>query len=87
MDEQNEYAKAVTPPAQFHTMHLSEGWAPLCKILAAQEPDEPFPRANDAEAVDSVAGQIMWEAGWRWGVIVSALTAAAYGARLYVSRR
>jgi hypothetical protein len=71
MEEHNEYVKEVTPPTIFHTMNLSEGWAPLCKISGTLIPDEPFPRANDLEAIEGLAFQIFMEAGTRWlGIFV-----------------
>lgn len=79
MDEHNEYVEEVTPPAKFHMMDLSEGWAPLCKLLDVPIPDEPFPRKNDAEAVDGLAGQILKEAGVRWGGIFAVAGALGYG--------
>jgi hypothetical protein len=86
MDEHNEYARKVTPPEKFHMMELSEGWAPLCKILGTSIPDEPFPRANDAEAVEGLAGQILLEAGSRWVGISAVVGVVGYGAwRLWQS--
>lgn len=86
MDEHNEYVREVTPPEKFHTMELSEGWAPLCKILGTSIPDEPFPRANDAEAVEGLAGQILLEAGSRWAGISAVVGVVGYGAwRLWQS--
>jgi hypothetical protein len=80
MDEHNEYVKEVTPPAKFHMMELSEGWAPLCKILGKPTPDEPFPRANDAAAIEGLAGQIFIEAGSRWAGIFAITGVLAYSA-------
>jgi len=86
MDEHNEYARKVTPPEKFHIMELSEGWSPLCKILGTSIPDEPFPRANDAEAVEGLAGQILLEAGSRWVGISAVVGVVGYGAwRLWQS--
>jgi hypothetical protein len=79
MEEHNEYVKEVTPSERFHMMDLSEGWAPLCKILGTRIPDEPFPRANDAEAVEGLAGQIFVEAGSRWSGIFAVTGAVGYG--------
>lgn len=79
MDEHNESVEAATPANKFHMMELSEGWAPLCKILNVKVPNEPFPRANDAEAVEGVASQIMFEAVWRWVVILSTVGLTGYG--------
>jgi hypothetical protein len=86
MDEHNEYVREVTPPEKFHMMELSEGWAPLCKILGTSIPDEPFPRANDAEAVEGLASQILLEAGSRWAGISAVVGFVGYGAwRLWQS--
>ncbi|KAL0571954.1 hypothetical protein V5O48_010006 [Marasmius crinis-equi] len=79
MDEHNEYVKEVTPPSNFHMMELSEGWAPLCKVLGKPIPDEPFPRANDAEAVQGLELQIFKEAGSRWLGIFAVAGAFGYG--------
>lgn len=80
MDEHNAYVEAVTPPAKFHMMELSEGWGPLCKILGKPIPKERFPRANDAEAVDGLELQIFKEAGVRWLSVFAVIGAAGYGA-------
>ncbi|PGH36047.1 hypothetical protein GX50_01059 [[Emmonsia] crescens] len=69
MDEHNEYVKELTPPSKFYMVELNEGWASLCRILKTPIPDELFPRANDAEAVEGLAGQILVEAGSRWAGI------------------
>jgi hypothetical protein len=77
MDEHNARIERITPAARFHTMELSEGWAPLCKALGKPIPDEPFPRVNDAEAVGNLAGQILQEVGLIWALII--LTAGLVG--------
>lgn len=78
MDEHNTYVKEVTPSSKFHMMELNEGWAPLCKILVKPRPDEPFPRANDAEAVEGLAGTIFIEATTRWLTILATVGAIAF---------
>ena len=79
MDEHNAHVKSVTPPRDYYTMELSEGWTPLCKMLGVPEPDEPFPRANDAEAVDGLASRILAEAAVIWGAILAGVGVVAYG--------
>lgn len=79
MDEHNEYVKNVTPPEKFHMMELKEGWEPLCRILNLPVPDEPFPRVNDADAVEGVNKKIMREAGSRWALILAATGILGYG--------
>lgn len=87
MREHNEYVKEVTPPAQFYLMELSEGWVPLCKFLGTRIPDEPFPRVNDAKAVEGLEIQILKEAAWRWAVVFAVAGAILYSLWwLYVSR-
>jgi hypothetical protein len=78
MDEQNEYARSVTPPSQFHMMDLKDGWTPLCRIVSVDVPEQPFPRANDAEAVNAVAGQIFVEAGKIWFAIFASIGTVGY---------
>ncbi|CAO2653459.1 Nn.00g028700.m01.CDS01 [Neocucurbitaria sp. VM-36] len=78
MDEHNEYVKRVTPREKFHMMELSDGWEPLCKMLGTSVPEEPFPRANDAAAVDGLAKAILFEATWRWATVFGFLGLAAY---------
>ncbi|KFH47480.1 hypothetical protein ACRE_015940 [Hapsidospora chrysogenum ATCC 11550] len=80
MDEHNEYVREVTPPAKFHMMDLSQGWEPLCKMLNVPIPDEPFPRVNDAEAVEGLNKEILKEAGSRWAGIFAVTGALGYGA-------
>ena len=80
MEEHNAYVKRVTPPDRFHVMELSEGWSPLCQMLGKPVPDESFPRANDAEAVEGLAGQILKEAGLRWVMIFAVVGSMGYGA-------
>ncbi|KAF7558892.1 hypothetical protein G7046_g5258 [Stylonectria norvegica] len=80
LDEHNEYVVEQTPPSQLLMMSLNEGWAPLCEFLKVPVPKEPFPRANDAEAVEGLAGQIFKEAASRWAGILVLTSAVEYGA-------
>lgn len=79
MDEHNDYVKRVTPANKFHMMQLSDGWTPLCNILRMSVPDKPFPRANDAEAVEGLNKEILKEAGSRWAGIFALMGALGYG--------
>lgn len=65
MDQQNEYAKRVTPEKQFHMMNLGQGWDPLCKVLGKPVPRSPFPRVNDADAIDKFVIGVMKDAALR----------------------
>ena len=78
MDEHNQYVKNMTPKANFYMMELSEGWRPLCEILGVPIPEDPFPKANDAEAIEGLARQIFLEAGSRWLGILAAGAVMGY---------
>ena len=40
--------KRRVPPEQLLVYEAGQGWGPLCEFLGVPEPDEPFPRLNDA---------------------------------------
>ncbi|KAH0530089.1 hypothetical protein TsFJ059_004758 [Trichoderma semiorbis] len=42
------------PKDRLHIVRLEDGWAPLCKILDCPIPNEPFPKANDAENAEQI---------------------------------
>jgi hypothetical protein len=44
----NEEVKSRVPPDRLLVYEVKEGWGPLCEFLGVEEPDEPFPRLNDA---------------------------------------
>lgn len=62
------------------TMELKQGWEPLAKILGKPIPDEPFPHANDGEAMQKYAKSIFRTATLVWaGILGGAGTAAWMG--------
>ncbi|TVY37735.1 hypothetical protein LSUB1_G004827 [Lachnellula subtilissima] len=50
-----EYLKRVVPSSRLFFFDVKDGWAPLCKILDCPIPDEPFPHANEKEAMQEAA--------------------------------
>lgn len=50
--QHNEMVKRVTPKEKLLLFELEEGRAPLCKVLGKPVPDMPFPRVNEAAAVN-----------------------------------
>ena len=44
----NEEVRRRVPPERLLVYEVKEGWGPLCDFLGVPEPDEPFPRLNDA---------------------------------------
>ncbi|KAL7941779.1 P-loop containing nucleoside triphosphate hydrolase protein [Trichoderma barbatum] len=51
----NEWVRNTVPKDRLMTMELKEGWEPLAKFLDKPIPDEPFPHANDSEAMEQFA--------------------------------
>ena len=43
-----EDVKRRVPSERLLVYEVKEGWAPLCEFLGVPEPEEPFPRLNDA---------------------------------------
>lgn len=63
-------------------MEITDGWAPLCKMLNKPVPKQPFPRVNDAAALNELIKGMMLATAGVWLVITVVLfTAIYYGAR------
>jgi hypothetical protein len=72
-----DYIKRVVPPSRLHFFDVKEGWEPLCKILNVPIPDEPFPRGNDAKAMEDLGSMVLKRALWKWAQIFGVGVAAA----------
>ncbi len=44
----NEEVRRRVPRERLLVYEVKEGWGPLCEFLGVEEPDQPFPRLNDA---------------------------------------
>jgi hypothetical protein len=47
-NQHNDEVKRRVPPERLLVYEVKDGWEPLCEFLGVREPEEPFPRANDA---------------------------------------
>ena len=47
-ERHTENVKRRVPPGKLLVYELGQGWGPLCEFLGVPEPEEPFPRLNDA---------------------------------------
>jgi len=45
-----DHVTSVVPAERLTPYALSEGWSPICRLLAAPTPDRPFPRGNRSRA-------------------------------------
>jgi len=61
-----DYIRRVVPPERLFFFNVKDGWEPLCKILNCPVPDEPFPRANDAKAMEKFFKGVVRKAAVRW---------------------
>lgn len=89
LDRYNEHVASVVPPERLFWMEMSEGWAPLCKMLDKPVPEKPFPSANDSEAADELIEVKIKAACLAWSGILGALGfATVVGIRVWkLSRR
>ncbi|KAE8377228.1 hypothetical protein BDV26DRAFT_219138 [Aspergillus bertholletiae] len=62
IEHYNHVSKAV-PPEQLLEYQVQEGWGPLCRFLAVEEPKEPFPVVHTATQFMGTAVR-----GW-WGCV------------------
>ncbi|KAJ5035646.1 uncharacterized protein L3040_008111 [Drepanopeziza brunnea f. sp. 'multigermtubi'] len=60
------YIRRVVPPERLFFFNVKDGWEPLCKILNCPVPDEPFPRANDAKAMQEFFEKMLKAALVKW---------------------
>lgn len=78
----NKTVEKKTPPGQMYWMEITDGWAPLCKMLNKPVPKEPFPRVNDAAALNELIKGMMLATAGVWLVITLVIFTFLYwGAR------
>ena len=46
-ERHNEQVRRQVPQDRLLVYEVKAGWGPLCEFLGVEEPDEPFPHAND----------------------------------------
>ena len=61
----------MVPKERLLEMDLQDGWEPLCKFLGKPIPDEPFPRSNEAAAVQQRFKECLITAIIIWISIIS----------------
>jgi hypothetical protein len=47
-ERHNQEVRVRCPPGRLVEFAVSDGWAPLCRALAVNTPDEPFPHLNQS---------------------------------------
>lgn len=89
LNRYNEHVERIVPPERLFWMEMSEGWAPLCKMLDKPIPKKPFPSANDLEAADELIEVKIKAACLAWTGILGAIgLATVVGIRVWtLSRR
>jgi len=54
----NQAVRDSVDPARLLVFDAKEGWAPLCRFLSVEQPDEPFPRLNDTATIQEMMKQM-----------------------------
>jgi hypothetical protein len=81
-----DYVRRVVPKDRLFFFNVKDGWEPLCKILDCPVPDEPFPRANDANAMREFFETIFKAAIVRW-LQIFAVSGAVVGVGWYALKQ
>ncbi|KAN0110093.1 hypothetical protein V8E51_006480 [Hyaloscypha variabilis] len=71
-----DWLKRIVPPERLHFFNVKDGWEPLCKILNAPVPDDPFPRINEKAAMKELNEAMMKVVYARWGMIMGGVLVA-----------
>jgi len=84
-DRHIEHLKKVVPKDKLFFFDVRDGWEPLCAILGVPVPkDMPFPKLNDAEAIESFMKASVKRGLMAWAGIGATIGAAGLlGARFY----
>ena len=74
-----EYLKRVVPKDRLFFYDVRDGWEPLCKILNLPVPkDKPFPRLNDAKAMEQIMKAGIRQGMLSWAGIMITVAAGIY---------
>lgn len=73
LERYNDHVARIVPPERLFWMEMSEGWAPLCKMLDKPIPEKPFPSANDSEAADELIDYKIKAACMAWTGILGVI--------------
>ena len=80
-----EHLKKVVPKDRLFFFDVRDGWEPLCAILGVPVPkDTPFPRLNDAQAMESFMKASVKRGLMAWaGIGLGAGAACVMGAKMF----
>jgi hypothetical protein len=74
-----EHLKKVVPKEKLFFFDVRDGWEPLCAILGKPVPkDQPFPRMNDAQAIEDFMKKNVQRGLMAWAGIALSLGVAGY---------
>jgi|EP00802_Teleaulax_amphioxeia_P023297 hypothetical protein len=72
----NAKVRATVPAPKLLVFNVKEGWAPLCKFLGREIPDQPFPNVNEAAELERAA-TIMIVLSYLWVPTLASLVAGS----------
>jgi len=79
-----EHLKKVVPKEKLFFYDVRDGWEPLCAILGVPVPkDVPFPKLNDAQAMEAFMKKSMQRGLMAWAGIALTIGAAGFSAAKY----
>ncbi|KAL2070830.1 hypothetical protein VTL71DRAFT_13856 [Oculimacula yallundae] len=66
LEAHNTLVLDLVPKERLLVMKLGEGWEPICKFLGKPVPDEPFPHANEAAALEEMVQGLLRKLAFMW---------------------
>lgn len=77
-DEWARSVQAAVPADKLLTHQPGQGWAPICAMLGAPVPSEPYPHLNDSKQIQGAADAAEFVANVWWPVVIVLTVAACY---------
>ncbi|KAF2473762.1 NAD dependent epimerase/dehydratase [Lindgomyces ingoldianus] len=63
--EHYQNVRSRVPKEKLLEFKSQDGWGPLCKFLGKPAPEEPYPRANDAQYTVKLHNYLYWATLWK----------------------
>ena len=79
----HDWLREIVPKDKLFFADVQDGWEPFCRALNVPVPDVPFPRLNDAKAIEDLVKGWFLRGLFRWALVFGGVASVA--ASLYWS--
>lgn len=77
-DEWAQSVQAAVPADRLLTHQSAQGWGPICDMLGAPVPAEPYPHLNDAKQIQAGVDAAEFVANAWWPVVIALVSVVYY---------